>query len=268
MGGNFAEDRGNLALAVEYNEAEGLRYSDGSTVCTRFIPNLVNTGPNDGIPRAVAGRIAASAVLTDGGLPYNNLLAPLVGNDFPGIVFPGFYDRQLHLRQHRHAAAIRRERRSRPVRPRHDRIPAADFGVPVQSRIGGDGMDPSPQFAAAGADAAHADQCASLTTISRERARDLRGVVCAQQRQGAERVLFGGSRPAVLFGPRLTFSVNNPFLSQQARDTLVANLGPDATSTSIAISAISPIARRPRPRSICIAWSAAWRATSRRSARP
>ena len=28
MGGNFDEGRGNLALAVEYNETEGLRYSD------------------------------------------------------------------------------------------------------------------------------------------------------------------------------------------------------------------------------------------------
>ena len=41
--------------------------------------------------------------------------------------------------------------------------------------------------------------------------------------------LYSYAAPGLIGGPRLTFSVNNPFLSQSARDTLIANLGPNGT---------------------------------------
>jgi iron complex outermembrane receptor protein len=226
MGGNFDDSRGNLALAVEYSETEGLRYSDRFDGLYTLIPNLADTGASDGIPALVPGRIQFPG-LTDGGLPYNNLLAPAVGNDFPGIVFPGIYDQPNYIRdgagQPVHFA------RNGQLVP-YDVgtiVSSAAFDIPVQS-FGGDGYSPAPQFALLAP-----TRRALLNAFGHyDLSEGVRMIFEASYAHSNGKELsdfYSAAAPGVLFGPRLTFSVNNPFLDQQARDILVANLGPDAT---------------------------------------
>jgi len=226
MGGNFDESRGNLALALEYSETEGLRYSDRFDGLYTLIPNLADTSPSDGIAALVPGRIQFPG-LTDGGLPYNNLLAPAVGNDFPGIVFPGIYDRPNYIY----------DSAGTPVHfaPNGQLVPynlgtivsRADFEIPVQS-FDGNGYSPAPQFALLAP-----THRALLNAFGHYNFNDsVRAIFEASYAHSNGKELsdfYSAAAPGVLFGPRLTFSVNNPFLSSQARDTLVANLGPDAT---------------------------------------
>lgn len=226
MGGNFDEDRGNLALAVEYNETEGLRYSDRFDGLYTLIPNLANTGDADGIPALVPGRIQFPG-LTDGGLPYNNLLAPLVGNDFPGIVFPGIYDQANYIYNSSGTPVhFARNGELVPYDP-GTIVSRADFDIPTQS-FGGDGYSPAPQFALLAP-----TRRALLNAFGHyDFSENVRAIFEASYAHSNGKELsdfYSAAAPGVLFGPRLTFSVNNPFLNQQARDTLVANLGPDAT---------------------------------------
>ncbi|QKX18228.1 TonB-dependent siderophore receptor [Microbulbifer sp. YPW1] len=52
FGENFADNRGNFALSLDYFEQKPLYYRDRESAAgrTRYIPNPENTGPEDGIP--------------------------------------------------------------------------------------------------------------------------------------------------------------------------------------------------------------------------
>jgi iron complex outermembrane receptor protein len=221
MGGNFDDARGNLALAIEYNETEGLRYSDRFAGLFTRIPNLADTGPSDGIPALVPGRIQFPG-LTDGGLPYNNVLAPAIG-----IVFPGIYDQPNYIYN---SAGQPVQFASNGELVPYDLgtiVSRAVFEIPVQS-FDGDGYSPAPQFALLAP-----TRRALLNAFGHyDFNESVRAIFEASYAHSNGKELsdfYSAAAPGVLFGPRLTFSVNNPFLSQQARDTLVANLGPDAT---------------------------------------
>lgn len=226
MGGNFAEDRGNLALAVEYSETEGLRYSDRFDGLYTLIPNLDNTSPTDGIPAFVPGRIQFPG-LTDGGLPYNNLLGPLAGNDFPGVVFPGFYDRPNYIYDSAgHPVHFARNGQLVPYDV-GTIVSRADFDIPTQS-FGGDGYSPAPQFALLAP-----TRRALLNAFGHyDLSEGVRAIFEASYAHSNGKELsdfYSAAAPGVLFGPRLTFSVDNPFLNPQSRDTLIGSLDGNPT---------------------------------------
>ena len=150
MGGNFAEDRGNAVLSVEYNEQQGLMMRD-RTDFADFWENRVDTGPNDGLPAEIAVRNWRYGILTDGGLPMNPAV-PLAGFVHPALFPNGNYVFDSSGTPLQFGA-------NGDLVPfgRGTLIFDAGTGAPV-IQDGGDGLDPSRRLAAAGADQAHADQ--------------------------------------------------------------------------------------------------------------
>ncbi len=55
VGGNFAENRGNAVFSASYNDIGGILGSQRKYLTERygFVPNVLDTGPNDGIPSFV-----------------------------------------------------------------------------------------------------------------------------------------------------------------------------------------------------------------------
>lgn len=223
MGGNFAENHGNIAVGIEFNEGDGLRYSDRYPQFYALVPNAADTGPNDGIPERVVGPLRY-AFLTEGGLPYNNTLAPFIGYDAPGLELPPFYSRPNYIYD---AAGT----------PLHfgangDLIPFSAgspyaSGLPVTT-AGGDGMNPAEHFSLL-----TPTQRTMINAIGHyDLGNNVRAIFEASYSHSSGRELselYSFVAPGLLGGPRLTFSVNNPFLSAQARNTLIANLGANAT---------------------------------------
>ncbi|HEX7114856.1 MAG TPA: TonB-dependent receptor [Steroidobacter sp.] len=226
IGGNFAEGRGNVAVGFEYNETEALLYGDRYRGFYDLVPNPADTGPNDGIPALVVGTLEF-APLTEGGLPYNNVLAPILGSDLPGLTFPPFYTRPNYIY----------DANGQPLHfaPNGELIPynvgtvLDDAGglLPVLA-TGGDGMNPAWHTSLLSP-----TQRTLLNAIGHYDLTDnVRAIFEASYAHTSGRELselYSFAAPGALGGPRLTFSVNNPFLSEQARETLIANLGPDAT---------------------------------------
>lgn len=87
MGGNFDEGRGNAVVAVEYNEQDGLLYSDRLRLA-QLRPNPLDTGDSDGIPGLRVIEDLRYGVLTEGGLPIDNSVP---GLNLPGVTVPGLY---------------------------------------------------------------------------------------------------------------------------------------------------------------------------------
>ncbi|HEY0943000.1 MAG TPA: TonB-dependent receptor [Steroidobacter sp.] len=226
MGGNFMENRGNIAVGIEYNETDGLLYSDRFPEFYRLIPNLADTGPNDGIPAEVVGTLRYP-FLTEGGLPHANTLAPLVGGGLPGLVFPPFFTSPNYIY----------DSQGRPLHfaPNGELVPfnvgtvLDDSGGLLPTLVsGGDGMNPADHFSLL-----TPTQRTLINAIGHfdvnDHVRAIFELSYANTRGRELSELAAFVAPGLLGGPRLTFSVNNPFLTQQARDTLIANLGPNAT---------------------------------------
>lgn len=219
IGANSADGRGNAVLALEYNEQAGLRLSDRMPFSYR-IANSDNTGPNDGIPSHIVVRDARFAVLTEGGLPYDNQLEPLIGFDLPGIVFPPFYTANNYIY----------DSAGNPLQfgPDGELVPYV-AGVVVQEALGapvltegGDGVNPADHFGLL---------TPSERTLFNANARydltpSLRVFVEGSyaHTEGTEQSeLYQYAAPAALGGPTLRFDVDNPFLSAAARNTILAN---------------------------------------------
>lgn len=227
MGGNFADGRGNIAVGIEFNESEGLLYADRYPSYFDRVPNGADTGPGDGIPEFVPGTLRY-AVLTEGGLPYANTLVPILGLDLPGLTFPPVYTRPNYIYD---AAGT-------PMQfgPNGDLIPF-NVGTVLSTALGGllpvlaadgDGMNPAEHFSLLSPTQrtllnaiGHYDLTDNVRAIFEASYSHSRGKELSE--------LYSFVAPQLLGGPRLTFSVNNPFLTPQARDLLVANLGPNAT---------------------------------------
>lgn len=226
MGGNFAQDRGNIAVGIEFNEGDGLKYSDRYPEYYSRVPNPADTGPNDGIPEFVVGTMRY-APLTEGGLPYANTLAPFLGNDLPGVVFPPFYTRPNYI--YDAAGTPLHFGANGQLVPFNVGAVLDDAGglLPVTA-TGGDGLNPADHVSLLSP-----TQRTLLNAIGHYEISDYVRVFFeasyAHSRGEELSELYSFVAPGLLGGPRLTFSVNNPFLSTQARDILIANLGPDAT---------------------------------------
>lgn len=226
MGGNFMENRGNIAVGIEYNESEGLLYADRFPEFYTLIPNTANTGPNDGIPEYRVGTVRF-APLTEGGLPHANTLAPILGGGFPGLTLPPFFTRPNYIY----------DSSGRPLQfgPNGDLVPFNAGTVvdvpagplPVQA-TGGDGMNLAEHFMLLAPTQRTLINAIGHFDIN-DRVRAIFEASYAHTRGTEISEFYSFAAPGLFGGPRLTYSVNNPFLTPQARDTLIANLGPNAT---------------------------------------
>ncbi|HEY0685136.1 MAG TPA: TonB-dependent receptor [Steroidobacter sp.] len=226
MGGNFMQDRGNIAVGVEYTETEGLLYSDRFAEFYSHLPNAADTGPNDGIPAQVVGTLRYP-FLTEGGLPHANTLAPALGGGLPGLVFPPFFTRPNYIY----------DSQGRPLHfgANGELIPF-NVGTVIDDSggllptlaSGGDGMNPAEHFSLLSPTQRTLINAIGHFDIN-DHVRAIFELSYANTRGRELSELYSFVAPGLLGGPRLTFSVNNPFLGQQARDTLIANLGADAT---------------------------------------
>lgn len=219
IGANSADGRGNVVVGFEHNEQDGLRLSDRLPFSYR-VANPANTGPNDGIPSQIVVRDARFAVLTEGGLPYDNQLEPLIGFDLPGIVFPPFYTTNNYIY----------DGAGNPLQfgPDGELVPFVTgvvfqeaLGAPVLTD-GGDGVNPADHFGLL---------TPSTRTLFNANARydltpSLRVFVEGSyaHTEGTEQSeLYQYAAPGALGGPALHFDVSNPYLSADARNTIIAN---------------------------------------------
>lgn len=213
-GGNFGEDRGNAVLSVEYNEQQGLMMRD-RTNFAGFWANPRDTGPADGISSQVAVRNWRYGILTDGGLPMNPAV-PLAGFVHPALFPNGNYvfDSSGTPLQFGANGDLVPFRRGTPIFD-------AGTGAPI-IQDGGDGMDPSRRLPLLAPTKrtlingiAHYDIARAVRLFTEASFAHTEGVEQSE--------IIALAEPAVFNGPALTFSVDNPFLTQQARNTLVAN---------------------------------------------
>lgn len=219
LGGNFDNGRGNAVLSAEYHEQKGLVLSDRFPFYN-LVPNPANTGPSDGIPAQMVVTNTRFAVLTEGGLPYDNQLVGLAGFDLPGIVFPPIYTQGNYVR----------DANGTPLQfgPDGNLVPF-NVGTVVQAALG------APILTDGGSGVNPADHFGLLSPTERilingfghydvtPWARAFIEMSYAHTEGVEQSELYQFAAPAALGGPALTFSIDNPFLSQQARDILVAN---------------------------------------------
>ena len=214
MGGNFAEDRGNAVISVEYNEQKGLMMRDRTDVAD-FWDNPDDTGPADGIPSQVAVRRFRYGILTDGGLPMNPAV-PLAGFVHPALFPNGNYVFDSSGTPLQFGA-------NGDLVPFHrgTLIFDAGTGAPI-IQDGGDGMDPSRRLPLLAPTKrtlingmAHYDLAPAVRLFTEASFAHTEGVEQSE--------IIALAEPVVFSGPALTYSVDNPFLTPQARSTLIAN---------------------------------------------
>lgn len=71
LGSNFANNRGNATISLEYNKQNGLLYTDRPLPAKQqfFAPNPANTGANDGIPANILIENRRIPVVNQNGVP-------------------------------------------------------------------------------------------------------------------------------------------------------------------------------------------------------
>jgi iron complex outermembrane receptor protein len=216
MGGNFGEGRGNAVLAVEYNEQDGLLYSDRLRLA-QLRPNPLDTGDSDGIPGLRVIDDLRYGVLTEGGLPIDNSIP---GLNLPGVTVPGLYPNGNWIFDSA-GNPLRFGADGNLVPYRLGQVTESQLGIPVTTS-GGDGfgvadhlslLSPTERILVNGM--AHYDLVPGVRLFVEASFAHTEGI------EQSEAVVFVA--PGVLGGPALNFSVNNPFLTSQARDILIAN---------------------------------------------
>ena len=219
LGGNFGNGRGNAVISAEYNEQEGLILSDRLSFYN-LVPNPMDGGESDGIPAQMVVEDTRFAVLTEGGLPYDNQLFAVAGLDLPGIVFPPIYENPNYIY----------DANGTPLQfgPDGNLVPyvtgevvQAALGAPVLTD-GGDGVNPADHFGLLSPTErtlingiAHYDITPWARAFVENSYAHTEGVEQSE--------LYQFAAPAALGGPAITLSVDNAFLSEQARRTILAN---------------------------------------------
>lgn len=219
LGGNFDENRGNAVLSVDYTKQNPLRYSDRYGLL-QPLPNPADTGPNDGIPAQFFNPNTHFAFMTEGGLPYDGSLV-----DVPGLHYPGVYPNGNYVFNSS----------GQPVRfDRNGNLVPMNFGIIANSvdlgggasvplyTDGGDGVSAADHFGLlAGTERVllnalgHYDVVPNVRLFVNASYAHTKGVLPSD--------LTSIIAPNIINSPSLSFSVDNPFLSSQARDILVAN---------------------------------------------
>lgn len=204
VGKNFAGGRGNIVVGAEYVRQEGMVL--GRRFPFRFLTSSGNNNPSDGISSLMVVNDLRYAPLTDGGLPYTT-----------SVPMPGTY-------------IVDSAGRPLQFGPNGDLIPyrlGAPFfgssiqGIPVYTD-GGDGMNPAQHTSLLSPNErylfnlnANFDVTDSVNVFVEGSYAHTNGTKLSD--------LFQFAAPGILGGPALSISVNNPFLSQQARSILAAN---------------------------------------------
>ena len=219
LGGNFAENRGNAVLSVDYTKQNPLRFSDRYGLL-ESLPNPADTGPNDGIPSQFFNQNTHFAFMTEGGLPYDGSLL-----DVPGLHYPGVYPNGNYI-FNASGQPVRFDRNGNLVPMSFGTIAnSADLGggasIPLYSS-GGDGVNAADHFGLlAGTERFLLNALGHYDILP-----DVRLFVNASYAH-TEAVLPSDLTsiiaPNILNSPSLTFSVDNPYLSSQARDIIAAN---------------------------------------------
>jgi iron complex outermembrane recepter protein len=221
MGGNFADDRGNAVLSVEYNEQEGMRESERFGYY-RQVSNPEDTGPNDGIPALRVIRNYGYGSITEGGLPF------FADGLAPGLVIPGVFPNGNYIFDA--AGAPLTFGPNGNLVPLNRGTPVSDvFGAPIDVS-GGDRLDPSlhrtlvaPSQRTLLNGIAHYDITPGVRAFLEAAYAHTEGNDISELEAFAAPTLTGTAVPV---------SINNAFLSQQARDTLIANGITDTFSMS------------------------------------
>lgn len=204
VGKNFAGGRGNIVLGAEYVRQEGMLL--GRRFPFRFLTSSGNTNPNDGISALMVVNDLRYAPLTDGGLPYTASV-PM-------------------------AATYIRDAAGNPLQfgTNGDLVPfrlGAPFfgsstqGIPIFTD-GGDGMNPAKFTSLLSPNErylfnlnANFDVTEGINFFVEGSYAHTSGTKLSD--------LFQFAAPGILGGPAISISVNNPFLTPQARSILAAN---------------------------------------------
>lgn len=206
FGRNFAGGRGNIVLGAEYVRQEGMVLAERFKF--RYLTSSGNTSRTDGIPAQMVVDDLRYAALTEGGLPY------LSADIAPGT------------------NSYIRDAAGNPLQfgPGGNLVPfvlgesffGASSGPYPIFRDGGDGLDPARHFSLLSPNEryllnaiGHYDLTDNITFFVEGSYAHTSGTKISD--------LFQFAAPNILGGPVIQMSIDNPFLSQQARDILVAN---------------------------------------------
>ncbi len=219
FGGNFSDGRGNAVIAAEYNRQDGLRLSDRLPL--RYtVGNPADTGIGDGIASRMVVEDARFAVMTEGGLPYANALQPVLGFDLPGVVLPPFYTRGNYVYDES-GTPLQFGADGELVPFRVGTVVQQALGAPILTD-GGDGVNPADHFSLL----APTERTLFNALGHFDFTPQVRGFLETTyvRTEGVElSELYQYAAPGALGGPALSFSVDNPYLSQRSRDILRAN---------------------------------------------
>lgn len=223
MGGNFGEDRGNAVVSLEHNEQDGLLLSDRFRF-RQLAANPLDTGDGDGISARRVVEEFRFPIATEGGLPYSNL----AGVGLPGLVFPGLHDNGDYIFDAQ-GTPLQFGRNGDLAPFNLGTVVFDDVGIPgitlPQQSSGGDGLNLSRHIPI-------------LSPTQRTLVNGMAHYDVAPWARLFVETSYAHTEAQeesefYSFTPALTFSTNNAFLSQQARDTIVASLG---GGTSFAMS--------------------------------
>jgi len=207
-GANFADGRGNVVAGIEYTKQSGLLYGDRFGGFKSSVPNPANGSATDGLPAQLIVDDYRLPYLTQGGLPYS------------GPIPHGSYirDAQGRLLQFGPGGDLVVFNLGEVAQQQS----AGALGIIPTVTKGGDGLSP-------------ADYTSLLTPTHRVLANlnahfDINDNVqvffegaYAHSKVVRLSDLTSLSAPGLIGGPRLTFSIDNAFLSDQARSILQAN---------------------------------------------
>lgn len=204
VGKNFAGGRGNIVLGAEYVRQEGMVL--GRRFPFRYLMPSGNEIPGDGISSQLVVGDLRYAPLTDGGLPYRS------GYPMPGSYIVDGAGNPLQFGSNGDLI---------PFRLGAPFYGSSISGIPVFTD-GGDGMNPAKHTSLLSPNErylfnlnANFDVTDNLNFFVEGSYAHTSGTKLSD--------LFQFAAPGILGGPALSISVNNPFLSQQARSILAAN---------------------------------------------
>lgn len=219
MGSNFAHDRGNVALSVQYTRQDSLLFSDRYGL-DYPLPNPADTGPGSGVPAQIFNPNTHFDFMTEGGLPYDGSLV-----NVPGLFYPGLYPNGNYIFNSA----------GQPMRfaPNGQLVPmnfgtiteSAQLGggayVPLYSE-GGDGVNAADHFGLlAGTNSTLVNEVGHFDITPGVRA--FLDLSYAHTEGVLPSDLTSIVAPGIIGNTSLSFSVDNPYLSSQARDIIAAN---------------------------------------------
>ncbi len=217
-GRNFADDRGNMIVSAEFDTQEGLRFSDRSGLPFNF-PNPADTGPNDGIPAELIDTNIHFSFVTEGGLPYDGSLL-----NYPGVTYPPYTGAGGNYIHDASGNPLQFNSKGQLVPFNVGTVVASALGggLPIES-TGGDGVNAAYHFALLSPtkralfnfnghyDLDNDTRFFWESSFAHTQATDLSDITSID----SPNLISSGAYT-------LSFSVNNPYLSPQARSIITA----------------------------------------------